>query len=370
MEDYFNSYTSDIIYAALVIAAVALLIIITRILNKRLLKKRRERLAHDVSPSLRIAQRLLTVFWIILGLMALSFIFVDEAQHALLNNKFKLVLYLGVLTVVTIVVASMLNLWFKHIVKRRIAENEDATNVKFLRYVAVAGVYLTGLLLGLLAIPSLHGVAQTALGGAGVIALIAGISSQEALSNLVGGMFIIAFKPFRVGDLVAIDSSITGTVTDITLRHTVIRTWQNRRVIIPNSIINKEKVVNYDLEEQKCCEFIEVGISYDSDVDLAKKILQEECEKHSFILDNRTVAENQEGLPVVRVALIELGDSAVVLRAWAWAETYLKSLAIKRDVFETVKKRFESNGIEIPFPHRTLVMKEAEKQSRTNDQIA
>ena len=61
---------------------------------------------------------------------------------------------------------------------------------------------------------------------------------------------------------------------------------------------------------------------------------------------------------MIRTALIELGDSAVVLRAWAWAENYSKSIAIKRDVFETVKKRFDEVGIEIPYPHRTVVMKE------------
>lgn len=215
--------------------------------------------------------------------------------------------------------------------------------------------------MGLLAFPTLHGVAQTALGGAGVIALVVGISSQEALANLIGGMFIIAFKPFRVGDVIAIDNTKTGTVIDITLRHTVIRTWQNRRVIIPNSIINKEKLENFSLDEQKCCEYVVVGISYDSDVDLAKKILREECEKHPFILDNRTEEEKKEGQPIVRVALIEFGESSINLGAWAWAETYGKSIALKRDVFETVKKRFDSEGIEIPFPYRTLVMKGGEQ---------
>ncbi|PVW14643.1 mechanosensitive ion channel family protein [Marixanthomonas spongiae] len=368
MEEYFNSHTSDFKYAALVIAIVVVLLILTRLLNKRLLKKRRKKWGHHhLSSSLNIAQRLLNVLWIVLGIIAISFIFVDEEQYKLLNNNFKLVFYLGVLSVLTIVIAATLNLWFKRVIERKILNDEDPTNFKFLRYIAVVGVYLTGLLFGLLAIPSLHGVAQTALGGAGVIALVVGISSQEALSNLIGGMFIIAFKPFRVGDVVAIDNSIRGIVTDITLRHTIIRTWQNRRVIIPNSIINKEKLTNFDLDEQKCCEYVVVGISYDSDVDRAKEILREECENHPFIIDNRTEEQKKDGQPIVRVALIELGDSSVKLRAWAWAETYGKSIGLKRDVFETVKKRFEAEGIEIPFPHRTVVMKAEEKDAVNNE---
>ncbi|KAA3651831.1 MAG: mechanosensitive ion channel family protein [Bacteroidetes bacterium] len=361
MEEYFNSYSSVFKFAALVVAVVATLILITSLLNKYLFRKKRMSWAHDLTPAFNFAQRLLNALWIVLGLIAISFIFVDEGKYGLLNENFKLVLYLGVLSVLTIVLASTLNLWFKKAIDRKIQDEEDPTNYKFIRYVAVFGVYVTGILLGLLAFPTLHGVAQTALGGAGVIALVVGISSQEALANLIGGMFIIAFKPFRVGDVIAIDNTKTGTVIDITLRHTVIRTWQNRRVIIPNSIINKEKLENFSLDEQKCCEYVVVGISYDSDVDLAKKILREECEKHPFILDNRTEEEKKEGQPIVRVALIEFGESSVNLRAWAWAETYGKSIALKRDVFETVKKRFDSEGIEIPFPYRTLVMKGGEQ---------
>ena len=351
-------------YAALVVAVVIVLIIITRLLNKRFFKRRMQRAGYDLMPSLDIAQRLLTLLWIVLGVMAISFIFVDDGSYGIIDANFKLVFYLGVLTVVTIIGSAAINLWFKHVIQRKIREGEDPTNVKFLQYVAVGGVYLTGILFGLLAIPSLHGVAQTALGGAGVIALIVGISSQEALSNLIGGMFIIAFKPFRMGDIVSIDGSIEGVVTDITLRHTVIRTWQNRRVVIPNSIINKEKVVNFNLDEEKCCEYVVIGISYDSNVDLAKEIMREECAKHPFYLDNRTEAEKADGTSLVRVAVVELGDSAVKIRAWAWAATYGQSIAIKRDVFETIKKRFDAEGIEIPFPHSTVYVRDGKKKQK------
>lgn len=97
----------------------------------------------------------------------------------------------------------------------------------------------------ILAFPSLRGVAQTALVGAGILAIITGLASQEALANIVSGIFIISFKPFKIGDIIRIDESKTGTVTDITLRHTIIRNYQNNMIVIPNSIINKEKIVNY-----------------------------------------------------------------------------------------------------------------------------
>jgi small-conductance mechanosensitive channel len=209
-------------------------------------------------------------------------------------------------------------------------------------------------------------VAQTALGGAGVIALIAGVASQEALANLVGGVFIISFKPFRIGDTIRISDAMVGTVVDITLRHTVIRNYDNKMIIIPNAIINKEKLINYDLGEMKICERIEIGISYDSNIKLAKKIMQEECEKHPYILDNRSATDILDGKPIVRTSLISLNDSSVTIRAWAWARNYTESFDMRCDLLESIKKRFDNEEIEIPFPYRTVVMKK-EKASVSNE---
>lgn len=144
MEEYFNSYSSVFKFAALVVAVVATLILITSLLNKYLFRKKRMSWAHDLTPAFNFAQRLLNALWIVLGLIAISFIFVDEGKYGLLNENFKLVLYLGVLSVLTIVLASTLNLWFKKAIDRKIQDEEDPTNYKFIRYVAVFGVYVTG----------------------------------------------------------------------------------------------------------------------------------------------------------------------------------------------------------------------------------
>ncbi|TYB75873.1 mechanosensitive ion channel family protein [Bizionia myxarmorum] len=358
MIEFLNTYKFDIIFGVIVIAIIITLRFLTNKLHRWLKKEQQERFPGERSKPLSLLKRILNTLWLVLGLIALTYLVVDESKQTVLVDNFKLALYLGVVLSLTIIAATTTNMWFQNDIKKRIATQQDPTSFKFLRYLALVGIYFIGIMMCLLAFPSLKGVAQTALGGAGVAALVVGLASQEALSNVIGGLFIIAFKPFKVGDIVAIGDSVTGSVTDITLRHTVIRTWKNRRIIIPNAVINKANIENFDLDEQKCCEYIVIGISYDSDVDLAKQILREECEKHPFILDNRTEEQKQEGEPMIRTALIEFGDSAVVLRAWAWAENYSKSIAIKRDVFETVKKRFHNEGIEIPFPHRTVVVKQ------------
>ncbi len=230
----------------------------------------------------------------------------------------------------------------------------------FLHYIVLFFIALIGVIFTSLAFPSLKGLVQTALGGAGIVALIIGFAAQEALANITGGLFIISFKPFKIGDRVMISDNMVGTVTDITLRHTIIRNFDNKMIVIPNAIINKEKLINYDLGGHKLCEQIEIGISYDSDIVLAKRIMQEECENHPLILDNRSLFDHRDGKPMVRAALIELNDFSITLRAWAWVRNHPDAFSLKCDVLESIKKRFDVEGVEIPYSYRTVVIKKQE----------
>lgn len=357
MLEFFETYKSRILYGAIVLVSMLVLFFLTNRIYKYLVKKKKEKSLDELSISLKLAKRTLNLLWGILGAVALSFIFVDKEDYGDLHKDFKLVAYLGVVTIITIVATSAANMWFKRRVRAKIEQDQDPTAFKFLRYVVVSVIAITGILFGLLTFPSLKGVAQTALGGAGVIAIIIGVASQEALANLIGGVFIIAFKPFKIGDFVQVNESMVGSVTDITLRHTIIRNFDNKMIVIPNSVINKERLINYDLGESKCCERIEIGISYDSNVELAKKIMREECEKHPLIYDNRTALEKMDSQPIVRTALTKLNNSSVTIRAWAWARDFEDSFTLKCDILESVKKRFENEGIEIPYPYHTIVMK-------------
>ncbi|MDX1364852.1 MAG: mechanosensitive ion channel family protein [Arenibacter latericius] len=358
MSDFFEIYRSHLIYALLVIITVLVLRGLTNLLNRWLLKQGSQKFPGERPKAINLVKRILNALWIVLGLIALGFIFVAENKYAILKHNFLLILYLGSVAVITIALTAFANLWFKREIHRKATTNADATSLKFLGYVVVFVIYTVGLLFGLLAFPAFRGVTQAALGGAGVIALIAGVASQEALANLVGGIFIISFKPFKIGDIIKVSDTMVGTVVDITLRHTIIRNFENKMIVIPNAIINKEKLINYNLGDPKCCERIEIGISYDSDITLAKKIMQEECEKHPLIYDNRSKLEKKDGQPMVKTALISLDDSSVTIRAWAWARNYGDSFSIRCDILESVKMRFDKEGIEIPFPYRTLVIKE------------
>lgn len=368
MEDFFLTYKFHFIWALGVVAVVCTLYILTNIAYKWLLKKEKEKFPGEKSSPITLVKRVLNILWLILGIIALSFVFVSRDKDAIIIKNFWLVTFLGFLAVFTIIAATSTNIWFKRSINRKIQNKYDPTSFKFLRYVAVTTIYFLGILFGLLAFPSLRGVAQTALGGAGVIAIVIGVASQEALANLVGGVFIISFKPFRVGDLIKVTDTMVGTVTDITLRHTIIRNFENKMIVIPNSIINKEKLVNYNLGELKCCERIEIGISYDSDIELAKKIMREECENHPLILDNRSIFDKEMNLPIVKTAVISLNDFSITVRAWAWGRRFEDCFELKIAVLESIKNRFDKEGVEIPFPYRTIVMKEKKEVKTAIDE--
>ncbi|MFD1551694.1 mechanosensitive ion channel family protein [Putridiphycobacter roseus] len=358
MKVFFDTYKPQLFYALIVLVTLIALLVFTKILHQWLVKKKEQKFPGENNKTLNLLKRLLNSLWLVLGIIAFSFLFVEKDEYNILQSNFRLIMYLGFIAILTIVSASTINLWFKNKIKVKVTIGDDPTAYKFLRYVVVVSICFVGIVFGLLVFPSLRSVAQTALGGAGVVAIIIGVASQEALANLVGGIFIISFKPFKIGDIIKISDTMVGTVTDITLRHTVMRNFENKMIVIPNAVINKEKLINYDLGESKCCDRIEIGISYDSDVTLAKKIMQKECENHPLIIDNRSEVQKQDGQPIVKIALTALNDSSVTIRAWAWSKDYVDSFDLRCDILESVKKQFEMNGIEIPYPYRTLVMKQ------------
>lgn len=262
--------------------------------------------------------------------------------------------------IATIIVAYIINIFLQRLIKKSSAGiNSDPTNYKFVKHIVNAVIYIIGFGLAIYSVPSLKTVASSILAGAGILAVAIGFAAQSAFSNVISGVFIVLFKPFRINDRLAL-RTYTGIVEDITLRHTVIRDFENKRIIIPNSVISDEIIVNSDFTDQGICKWIDIGISYNSDIDLAKKIIAEEIIKHPLHIDPRTPEQLENNTPEAMVRVIGLADSSVNLRGWAWAVNAADSFVLFCDVLESVKKRFDQEGIEIPYPHRTVYMRNEE----------
>ena len=233
----------------------------------------------------------------------------------------------------------------------------DLTRQRIARSLIIAIIYLIGLAFLMYSIPPLRALAVGLFASAGILGIVVGLAAQDSLANLVAGVTLAMYRPFRVGDRLRIVDD-EGVVEDITLRHTVIKTWENKRIIIPNHILSKESIINYTIEDSKILAYVDVGISYDSDIDLARKIMIEEVKKHAQVIQDIPLSKtlvNTPGLPVVR--LRNYGDSSIQLRLLFWVADRAVAYRVSSELKEYIKKRFDKEGVEIPFPYRTIVYK-------------
>ena len=174
--------------------------------------------------------------------------------------------------------------------------------------------------------------------------LAVGFAMQDVLKNFVAGVFIFTEKPFKLGDWIEWDDNV-GVVEDISLRITRVRTFDNELLTVPNSQLTNNVVKNPVDAGKLRLKFV-FGIGYDDDVEAATNIILEEARKHDGIMQD----------PEPSVRLTELGDSSVGLQSRIWIDNPSRSDFVKTrgEYVRRVKARFDEEGIDIPYPHRTL----------------
>tara|TARA_B100001250_G_scaffold88761_1_gene73588 strand:- start:13733 stop:14560 length:828 start_codon:yes stop_codon:yes gene_type:complete len=172
------------------------------------------------------------------------------------------------------------------------------------------------------------------LGAAG---LAIGLALQGSLSNFAAGILIVIYRPYKVGDYIQADNHL-GTVDDIQIFSTVLRTPDNKVVVVPNGSIMNGSIVNFSNQEERRIDIV-IGCSYDDDIDKVKAVLADVLSK-----DDRILSE-----PKPRIALSELADSSVnfIVRPWVKNSEYIDVLY---SLLEEIKKRFDQEGISIPYP--------------------
>ena len=215
---------------------------------------------------------------------------------------------IAVIIIATIIIAIIFRQVGDRLVKRLTRhENFDPTNFRFMQHIITAVIVMIGFSLVIFMIPGMRHVAKTLITGAGILAVIVGFASQAALSNVISGIFIVIFKPYRINDIVTVRETLSGVVEDISLRHTVIRNFENKRIVIPNSVISNEVIINSNYEDDQVCRWIDFGISYTADIDKARKVVQEIVSAHPNFMDHRTPEEVANGDPMVVVRVLKLG---------------------------------------------------------------
>ena len=273
-----------------------------------------------------------------------------------LANFFAIIFIIVITIVAANLVNRMLHAYFRVVSKKM---EIDETVYAFVRRIIIALIYLGGIITIIMIIPVLRNISIALFAGAGFAGIVVGLAAQNTLSNIIAGIALATFRPFRVGDLVTIRNEY-GRVADITLGYTVVTTWDNRRLYIPNHIISDEAIINWSIEDPTVLWPVEVGISYDSDIDIARKLMLEEAKKHPTVMtaDQLTLIKQSFKMgDEMSVLVTELGDFAVKLKLFVWIADRSNAYGTGCELRESIKKRFDSEGVEIPFPYRTVVYK-------------
>ena len=185
----------------------------------------------------------------------------------------------------------------------------------------------------------------------GIGGLAVALALQDTLANLFAGLHIVATKKVRPGDYIKIETGEEGYVTDITWRDTTIRQLPNNIVIIPNSKLASAIVTNYYFPERELAVLVQVGVSYDSDLEKVEKVTIEVAKE----VMQEVSGGVPEFTPFIRYHTFDdfSINFTVILRAKEFVDQYL----VKHEFVKRLKKRYDQEGIEIPFPIRTVFLK-------------
>jgi len=221
------------------------------------------------------------------------------------------------------------------------------TTYRFVRRLLVSVVAIIGAMAATFtAFPEAGGFIASIFVAAGFASIVIGLAAQSSLSNVISGILLSISQPIRIGDAVMFRNEFCF-VEDIRLMHTVLRTWDNRRLIIPNSVLQSEVVVNYSIEDPTMLVPIFVQVSYESDFEKAMEIMVDVARRHPDFLP-------AEGLP--NAVVMEFGESGIVLRLLTRAKDQPTAFKMARDLLREIKKEFDKHGIEIPYPRRYIVV--------------
>ncbi len=189
-----------------------------------------------------------------------------------------------------------------------------------------------------------------ALAGIGIAGVAVGFAAQDLLANMIAGFVIMSDKPFKVGDFITVDDQY-GSVTDITLRSTRIRTNRNTYVVLPNRSIIDTMLINHTKNGETRVD-VPLGIAYKEDIPTARKVLLEAVKGLDGVLET----------PAPAVAVVALGNSSVDLQVRVWIHGTANEVPISSNVLETSKLALDAAGIQIPFPHLQLFVDDVQER--------
>ena len=266
-----------------------------------------------------------------------------------INNFVQSIIYIIIAFIATSITNILVDSWGKKFTERTESKIDDQLLVIAHRFFKI--LYI---LLALLFILQLWGV-QIAplLASLGIAGIAIGFAVKDTLANIFGGIQLIIDKTFKVGDKIELNDGTLGVIKDISLRSTRVRTYDNELIIIPNGILANEPIKNHVQPELKQRVVVPFSVEYGSDVDRVKKVVLNVIRKVENFMED----------PEPSVMFMEMADFSLNFKAFFWVPSYEYAFAAKEQANCLIYKTLNKESIGIPFPTRTIYIKEEGKKT-------
>jgi small conductance mechanosensitive channel len=258
----------------------------------------------------------------------------------------------GLLLVLALLVATLLTRLFSGVM-RRIEKTGgdlrvDKMSLMFATQLGRAFIWLVVLMIYAHLIPSLDRLGTALLAGVSIVSIVIGMAAQATLGNLIAGVSLLLYRPFSIGDRLQVGTPSgvdVGTVESVSLGYTVLRTYDNRRIVVANSLIANQVMINLTAVDARVMAVIPISIGYAADIDRARNVAMELARRHPA------------SAGVVDCPVTSLGASSVDLTLRVWCADSGVAYQLKADLLEQIKKKFDAEGIEIPFAYTNVILK-------------
>ena len=251
---------------------------------------------------------------------------------------------------ITVVIAKIFTTILEKLVDHAMKKDARASMpFKYLLKIIRTVIYIIAVFAILMNVKPLQSISTAILGATSVMTVVVGLAAQETFGNFIAGFFIVIYQPFHVGDMVNLpEKNISGTVIEITFRHTILNTIENTKIIVPNSTMNSAIVEDKAFGQKTYIRYLSLTVAYNTDIDKLERVITDVVINTDGVIDTRSVEAQEKNLPI-NITVNEFLDSGIQIRFPFTTKSLGKSVETASKIRKSLLVAFRENGIEIPY---------------------
>ena len=251
---------------------------------------------------------------------------------------------------ITVVIAKIFTTILEKLVDHAMKKDARASMpFKYLLKIIRTVIYVIAVFAILMNVKPLQSVSTAILGATSVMTVVVGLAAQETFGNFIAGFFIVIYQPFHVGDMVNLpEKNISGTVIEITFRHTILNTIENTKIIVPNSTMNSAIVEDKAFGQKTYIRYLFLSVAYNTDIDKLERVITDVVINTEGVIDTRSVEAQEKNLPI-NITVNEFLDSGIQIRFPFTTKSLAKSVETASKIRKSLLVAFRENEIEIPY---------------------